>query len=61
MENAAQALRLAAWVLIFVTALSIIMNAFSIAKTSIDSVLTTADREYITTYCIVSYEFGKYK
>lgn len=64
MENAAKALKLAAWVLIFVAALSIIMNAFSQAKGSIDTILTVADREYLTSYLppsgnterIVSYE-----
>lgn len=64
MENAAQALRLAAWVLIFVAALSITMNAFSLAKGSIDTILTLSDREYLTSYIppsgktrkIVSYE-----
>lgn len=64
MENAAKALKLAAWVLIFVAALSLIMNAFSQAKGSIDTILTITDREYLTSYIppsgnterIVSYE-----
>ena len=50
MENAADALKLAAWVLIFVAALSITMNAFSQAKGSIDTILTFSDREYLTEY-----------
>lgn len=50
MENAAQALKMAAWVLIFVAALSITMNAFSQARQGIDTVLTYTDREYLTSY-----------
>lgn len=50
MENAAQALKMAAWVLIFVAALSITMNAFSQARQGIDAVLTYTDREYLTSY-----------
>ena len=50
MENAADALKMAAWVLIFVTALSIIMNAFGQARTTVDVILESTDREYITTY-----------
>ena len=50
MENAADALKIAAWILIFVTALSITINSFSQARESIDSIVTNIDREYITTY-----------
>ena len=50
MENAAEALRLAAWVLIFIMALSISMNAFAQARQSIDQIIINSDREYITTY-----------
>ena len=50
MENAADALKIGAWVLIFVTALTIAMSAFSQARQSIDAQLTYADREYLTKY-----------
>lgn len=50
MENAADALKLGAWVLIFVAALTITINAFSLAKQSIDGTVQNIDREYITTY-----------
>ena len=50
MENAAKALKMAAWVLIFVAALSITMNAFSQARQGIDAILTYSDREYLTSY-----------
>ncbi|MBR3254793.1 MAG: hypothetical protein IKF97_00985 [Clostridia bacterium] len=50
MENAAEALKLGAWVLIFVAALTITINAFSLAKQSIDGTVQNIDREYVTTY-----------
>lgn len=50
MENAADALKLGAWVLIFVAALTITINAFSLARQSIDGTVQNIDREYITTY-----------
>jgi hypothetical protein len=50
MENAAQALRLAAWVLIFILALSLCINSFTQARQSVDQILMSTDREYITTY-----------
>lgn len=50
MENAAEALKLAAWILIFVVALSISMSSFGQAKESIDTLLVATDREYITEY-----------
>ncbi|MBR0350886.1 MAG: hypothetical protein IJH76_03595 [Clostridia bacterium] len=50
MENAAEALKIAAWVLIFVTALSITINSFSQARESSDAIVTNIDREYITTW-----------
>lgn len=50
MEHAADALKIGAWILIFVTALSITINAFSQARESVDSIVTNIDREYITTY-----------
>lgn len=50
MENAADALRIGAWVLIFVMALSVCINAFGQAKTSMDAILTYNDREYYTSY-----------
>ena len=50
MENAADALKLGAWVLIFVAALTITINAFGLARQSIDGTVQNIDREYITTY-----------
>ena len=50
MENAAEALRLAALVLIFVLVLSITMNAFSQARQSVDQIVISSDREYLTEY-----------
>lgn len=50
MENAADALRIGAWVLIFVMALSVCINAFGQAKTSMDAILAYNDREYYTSY-----------
>ena len=46
MENAAEALKMAAWVLIFVVALSISINAFTQARQSIDIILQIEDAEY---------------
>ena len=50
MENAADALKLAAWVLIFVLALSIAMNAFSTTRAASNTILNNKDREYDYTY-----------
>ena len=50
MENAAEAFKMAAWVLIFVLALSVSMNAFSQARQSIDQIILYSDREYLTEY-----------
>lgn len=50
MENAADALKIAAWFIIFVTALTITVSSFSQAKQSVDAIVTNIDREYITTY-----------
>lgn len=54
MENAAQALKMSAWVLIFVVALTISINAFGRAKGSLDTILTYRDREYLTKYIPIS-------
>jgi len=50
MENAADALKMAAAVLIFVLALSISINAFSEARQASDIILKYNDREYEYTY-----------
>lgn len=50
MENAAEALRMAAWVLIFVVALSFSMNAFTLIKGNIDTIVEDTDRQYLTKY-----------
>ena len=50
MENAADALKMAAWVLIFVVALSIIINAFGIARQTTDILISYNDNEYYTDY-----------
>lgn len=50
MENAAQALKMAAWVLIFVAALSISINAFAQVRQTSDAMIEASDREYLTTY-----------
>lgn len=50
MENAADALKLAAWVLIFVLALSIAMNAFSTTRLAAATILDYNDREYDYSY-----------
>lgn len=50
MENAAEALKMGAWVLIFVVALTISINAFTESRQSIDAIVADSDREYITTY-----------
>ena len=50
MENAAEALKLAGWVLIFVVALSITINAFTQARESTDAILAMTDREYLQTH-----------
>lgn len=49
MENVADALKIAGWVLIFVVALSISINAFSIAREASDTILSYSDREYYMT------------
>ncbi len=50
MENAADALKIAASVLIFVLALSISINAFGEARIASQTVLEYSDREYDYTY-----------
>ena len=50
MENAADALKIAASVLIFVLALSISINAFGQARVASQTVLEYSDREYDYTY-----------
>ena len=50
MENAAEALKMAAWVLIFVVALSIIINAFGMARQTTDILISYNDNEYYTDY-----------
>ena len=50
MENAAEALKMAAAVLIFVLALSISINSFSEVRQTSQTILNYRDREYDTTY-----------
>ena len=50
MENAADALKMAAWVLIFVVALSIIINAFGMARQTTEILISYNDNEYYTDY-----------
>lgn len=50
MENAAEALKMAAAVLIFVVALSISINAFSEVRTTATTILNYKDNEYDYTY-----------
>lgn len=50
MENAADALKMAAFVLIFVVALSISINAFGQAQQAATTILGYKDREYDYTY-----------
>lgn len=50
MDNAADALKMAAAVLIFVLALSISINAFSEVRTTATTILNYKDREYDYTY-----------
>ena len=50
MENAADALKMAAAVLIFVVALSISINAFSEVRTTATTILNYKDNEYDYTY-----------
>ena len=50
MENAAEALKMAFGVLVFVLALSIIVNAFSEARQVSQTIINYNDREYDTTY-----------
>lgn len=50
MENAAEALKMAAAVLIFVLALSISINSFSEVRQTSQTILNYKDREYETTY-----------
>ncbi len=46
MENAAEALKMAAFVLIFILALSISINAFGTVRTTTQTILEYKDREY---------------
>ena len=55
MENAADALKLAAWVLIFVLALSIAMNAFSTTRAASNAILSYKDREYESIFTGLKY------
>lgn len=50
MENAAEALKMAAAVLIFVLALSISINAFGEVRAASSTILDYKDREYSYTY-----------
>lgn len=50
MENAAEALKMAAAVLIFILALSIGVNAFAEARIASQTILDYKDREFDTTY-----------
>ena len=50
MENAAEALRMAGGVLIFVLALTISINAFSQSRQGIDNLVLYSDREFLSTY-----------
>lgn len=50
MENAAEALKMAAAFLIFVVALSISINAFGEARRTSQTILDNRDREYDYTY-----------
>lgn len=50
MENAAEALKMAGGVLIFVLALSICINAFTNTRQGIDNIVLYSDREFLTTY-----------
>lgn len=50
MENAAEALKMAAWVLIFVVALSMCITSFSQARQTMDTILEYNDKEYSYTY-----------
>ena len=52
MENAADALQMAAAVLIFVLALTIAINSFSQARQTAQLILDYNDREYDYTYVI---------
>ena len=53
MENAAEALKMAAAVLIFVLALSISINSFSEVRQTSQTILNYRDREYETTETII--------
>ena len=48
MENAAEALKMAGSVLIFVIALSVCIMSFTQARQAVDSVVAFSDREYLT-------------
>lgn len=50
MENASDALRISAWVLIFVLSLSVTINTLMQAKQAADAIITYNDREYDYTY-----------
>lgn len=50
MENAAEALRMAGGVLIFVLALTISINAFSNVRQNVDTLVLYGDREFLSSY-----------
>ncbi len=50
MENAAEALKIAAWVLIFIVALSIGINSVNQTRQTMDTILAYNDKEYEYTY-----------
>ena len=50
MENAAEALKMAAAILVFVVALGISISSFSEARQTSDILVTYNDREYVTQY-----------
>ena len=50
MENAAEALKYGAWILIIVTALSMCINSLTEARQTIDTILTYNDKEYDYSY-----------
>lgn len=50
MENAAEALKIAAWVLIFIVALSLGINSVNQTRQTMDTILAYNDKEYEYTY-----------
>ena len=50
MENAAEALKMAAAVLVFITALAVGISSFSLARQTSDMLIAYADRETVTQY-----------